>query len=48
MFTMDGEFEITDTPVKDKSASDFPTWMYEEWDIDRRQRCCFSVLLSDG
>jgi hypothetical protein len=48
MFTMEGELRIADAPLKGKSASDFPTWMYEEWDIDRHQRCCFAVLLSNG
>lgn len=24
------------------------TWLYEEWDVDRRGRCWFEVLLSNG
>lgn len=47
-FTVDGELRIADTPLVGKSGSDFVTWMYEEWDLDRRQRCCFEVLLSNG
>jgi hypothetical protein len=47
-FTLDAEMQIADTPLKGKSGSDFMTWMYEEWDIDRRQRCSFAVLLSNG
>lgn len=47
-FTLDGEPRIEDTALQGKSAADFVTWMYEEWNLDRRRRFCFSVLLSNG
>ena len=47
-FTVDGELRIADTTLQGKSAADIVTWMYEEWNLDRRRRCCFAVLLSNG
>ncbi len=47
-FTLDGEFRIADARLKYNSAADVVTWMYEEWNMDRRRRCCFAVLLSNG
>jgi hypothetical protein len=47
-------FTLAEEPVIDPHAieghgdNDFVTWMYEEWDLDRRKRCCFEVLLSNG
>ena len=48
MFTLDEKLQSADASLMGKSDSEFVTWMYEEWDIDRRQRPCFSVLLSNG
>jgi hypothetical protein len=47
-------FTLVEEPVIDPHAieghgdHDFVTWLYEEWDLDRRKRCCFEVLLSNG
>ena len=47
-FTLDGAFHISEETLKGKSIAGIITWMYEEWNIDRRRRCCFSVLLCNG
>ena len=47
-FTVDGEPEITETALEGKTDSHFVTWMFEEWNIDRRRRPLFEVLLSNG
>src|SRR4051794_9920291 len=47
-------FTLVEEPVIDPHALDghgddeFVTWLYEEWDLGRRKRCCFEVLLSNG
>ena len=48
MFKVDGDPRISDTALMGTSGSAFVTWMYEEWHTDRRQRCWFEVLLSNG
>jgi hypothetical protein len=47
-FTLDGEPRIANTALKGKTAGETVTWMYEEWNVDRRRRGCFAVLLSNG
>jgi hypothetical protein len=47
-------FTLAEDPVIDTEAVSghgdgrVVTWLYEEWDLDRRQRCWFEVLLSNG
>jgi len=47
-------FTLDEEPVLDKTALPAPqdpgpvTWMYEEFDVDRRHQCWFEVLLSNG
>lgn len=47
-------FKLLGDPVIDQTAlaadgKDGPvTWLYEEWDVDRRNRCWLEVLLSNG
>src|SRR5439155_2117964 len=47
-------FTLTEDPVIDRKAisghgdGNRVTWLYEEWDVDRRGRCWFEVLLSNG
>lgn len=47
-FALVGEPEIDQEALPGPRESNFITWMYEEWDVDRRKRCLFEVLLSNG
>jgi hypothetical protein len=47
-FTLDGEPKVKETALADKHSAAGVTWRYEEWDLDRHQRCWFEVLLSNG
>jgi hypothetical protein len=47
-FTLDGEPAI-ETGTLLHARQGIPVhWLYEEWDVDRRQRLTFEVLLSNG
>ena len=47
-------FTLTSDPIIDANAlpkeqrSARAVWLYEEFVVDRRKRCCFEVLLSNG
>jgi hypothetical protein len=47
-FTLDGEPVIDPKALPDYQESNFVTWMYEEFDLDRHKKCWFEVLLSNG
>jgi hypothetical protein len=47
-FTLDGEPKVKETTLADARGTAVATWRYEEWDLDRQQRCWFEVLLSNG
>jgi hypothetical protein len=47
-FTLDGE-PVIETGTLTHARQGIPFhWLYEEWDVDRRQRLMFEVLLSNG
>jgi hypothetical protein len=46
-FTLADELVI-DTAALPSWASTTVLWMYEEFDLDRRKRCTFEVLLTNG
>jgi hypothetical protein len=47
-FTLDGEIEIDPTALPGRQGRQPVTWMYEEYNVDRRGRCTVEVLLSNG
>ncbi len=47
-FTLDEEPVIGATALAGHSTPGPITWMYEEFDVDRRHHCWFEVLLSSG
>src|SRR6516165_7257057 len=47
-FTVDEEPQIDRSVLPGREDSSFVTWLYEEWDLDRRNRGGFEVLLSNG
>ncbi|HYT93949.1 MAG TPA: hypothetical protein VEL76_34840, partial [Gemmataceae bacterium] len=47
-FTLDDEPVIDTKALPDRENYAYVTWMYEEFDLDRRKRCTFEVLLSNG
>jgi hypothetical protein len=47
-FTLDAAPVIDTAALPNRQASDQVYWLYEEFDVDRRKRCSFEVLLSNG
>jgi hypothetical protein len=47
-FTLNGELEIDPAALPGRQGRQPVTWMYEEFDLDRRGRCMVEVLLSNG
>jgi hypothetical protein len=47
-FTLDEEPIIETTAFPGKKESSYISWMYEEFDVDRRKKCWFRLLLSNG
>lgn len=47
-FTLEGTPVIDPEALPDGATGDWITWMYEEWDIDRKGNCWFEVLLTNG
>jgi len=47
-FTLEGEPQIDPAALPAEHGTGGVTWMYEEFDLDRHQRCWFEVLLSNG
>jgi hypothetical protein len=47
-FTLDGEPVIDPTALPGREGVTRPSWMYEEWDLDRQKRCLFEVLFTNG
>ncbi len=47
-FTLDGEPVIDPKALPACRDPNYVTWLYEEFDRDRRKKCCFEVLLSNG
>jgi hypothetical protein len=47
-FTLDGEPVIDQAALPAEPATGPAYWLYEEFDVDRKQRCWFEVLLSNG
>ncbi len=47
-FTLDGQPEIDTEALPNGPDSTGVEWLYEEWDMDRRNGCWFEVLLSNG
>lgn len=47
-FTLAGEPAINPAALPGGPDSTGVEWLYEEWDLDRHQRCWFEVLLSNG
>jgi hypothetical protein len=47
-FDLAGDPRIDPTAVAGHGDDHFVTWMYEEWDLDRNQKCQLEVLLSNG
>jgi hypothetical protein len=48
IFTLDEAPLIEPDAVPGHGDSHTITWLYEEWDLDRRGRCWLEVLLSNG
>jgi hypothetical protein len=47
-FTLEDEPVIDDAALPDYKSTTWVVWLYEEFDLDRRKRCSFEVLLSNG
>src|SRR5437867_2437761 len=47
-FTLDTEPVMDTAALPGRQDAGFVTWMYEEFDLDRRKRCSCEVLLSNG
>jgi hypothetical protein len=47
-FTLEGEPVIDTAALPRRQDTSYAEWMYEEFDLDRRKRCTFEVLLSNG
>jgi hypothetical protein len=47
-FILNGEPVVDPAALPGRSDSDWVTWMYEEFDLDRQKKCWFEVLLSNG
>ncbi len=47
-FTLSAEPKIDHAALPEGPDSTGVEWLYEEWDMDRSQRCWFEALLSNG